>query len=102
MQIQGEKGEKENTMLREADKTAQRRAEEAEKQVAKLREVDEKITVLRQFELIVLQNEIKNFRSLVSKKEEKTMKLEKRTAKVLEERVASEEALRVALRKAQA
>ena len=77
--------------MQKAEKTAQRRAEEAEKQVAKLREVDEK-----------RQCEINNFRSLVSKKEEKATKLEKRIAKALEERVASEEALRVALRKAQA
>jgi len=77
--------------MQKAEKTAQRRAEEAEKQVAKLREVDEK-----------RQCEINNFRSLVSKKEEKATKLEKRIAKALEERVASEEARRVALRKAQA
>jgi len=84
--------------MQKAEKTAQRRAEESEKQVAKLREVDEK----RRFELTALKNEINNYRSLVSKKEEKATKLEKRIAKALEERVASEEALRVALRKAQA
>ena len=53
-------------------------------------------------EFTALQNEIKNLRSAVSKKEEKIMKLGKRNTKVLEERAASEEALRVTLRKAQA
>ena len=77
--------------MQKAEKTAQRRKEEAEKQVAKLREVDEK-----------RQCEINNLRSLVSKKEEEATKLEKRIAKALEESAASEEALRVALRKAQA
>jgi len=52
--------------------------------------------------LKVLQNEIKNLRSAVAKKEEKIMKLEKHNAKDLEERISSEKALRVALRKAQA
>ena len=43
--------QEENIMLREVEKTVQRRAEEAEKQVAKLREDDEK----KQHELNVLQ-----------------------------------------------
>ena len=90
--------QEENIMLREVEKTVQRRAEEAEKQVAKLREDDEK----KQHELNVLQNEIKNLRSVISKKGEKIMKLEKHNAKILEENVASREAQRVALRRAQA
>ena len=90
--------QEENIMLREVEKTVQRRAEEAEKQVAKLREDDEK----KQHELNVLQNEIKNLRSVISKKGEKIMKLEKHNAKILEENVASKEAQRVALRRAQA
>ena len=90
--------QEENIMLREVEKTVQRRAEEAEKQVAKLREDDEK----KQHELNVLQNEIKNLRSVISKKGEKIMKLENHNAKILEENVASKEAQRVALRRAQA
>mmetsp|Transcript_55850 Transcript_55850/g.76232 ORF Transcript_55850/g.76232 Transcript_55850/m.76232 type:complete len:107 (-) Transcript_55850:240-560(-) len=77
MQKQVEKEEKENIALREADKVTQRK-------------------------ISVSQNDIKNLHSMVSKKEEKTMKSEKYDAKTSEEYAASEEALRGALRKAQA
>ena len=48
------------------------------------------------------KNEIKNLHSGISKKGEKIMKLENHNAKVLEENVASKEAQRVVLRRAQA
>jgi len=69
----------------------QKQAEKAEKETdAKLRRVEEE----RQHERKVLNNEINNLRSEVSKKGEKLLKSEKHKAKLMEESVASKEILR--------
>jgi len=69
----------------------QKQAEKAEKETAvKLREADEE----RQHERKVLENEINNLRSEVSKKGGKLLKLEKHNAQLMEESVASKETLR--------
>ena len=68
---QVEKAEKENVTLREADKATQSKMDE-------------------------LQNDNKNLRGMLSKKEDKIIKLGKHNAKILEAHVALEEALRKA------
>ena len=69
----------------------QEQAEKAEKETAaKLRRAEEE----RQHERKVLNNEINNLRSEVSKKGEKLLKLEKHKAKLMEESVVSKEILR--------
>ena len=70
-QKQAEKAEKENITLREADKATQSKMDE-------------------------LQDDNKNLRGMVSKKEDKLIKSGKYNAKILEERVSLEEALRKA------